>query len=76
MFDIAYKYNIYVYDVGMDVYKKTRLYQTVKYAPGVIIYSNGKILAYTDAESDDHTKIYESEKAFKEWLTKYIKLSK
>lgn len=76
MFDIAYKYNIYVYDVGMDVYKKTRLYQTVKYAPGVIIYSNGKILAYTDAESNDHMKLYESEKAFKEWLTKYVKISK
>jgi hypothetical protein len=76
MFDIAYKYNIYVYDLGMDVYKKTRLYQTVKYAPGVIIYSNGKIIAYTDAESDEHSKLYESEKAFKEWLTKYIKLER
>ena len=76
MFDIAEKYNIYVYDIGMDVYKKTKLYKTVKYAPGVIIYSNGKILAYTDAESDEHTKLYESEKDFKEWLSKYIKLSK
>ena len=76
MFDIADKYQIYFYDIGMDVYKKSRLYKTVKYAPGVIIYSKGKILAYTDAESDEDSKLYESEKAFKEWLTKYIKLEK
>ena len=76
MFDIADKYNLYVYDIGFDVYKKSRLFKKVKYAPGVIIYSNGEIIAYTDAESDDQKGLYNDIKEFKKWLTEYVKITK
>ncbi len=71
--DFAYENNIYMYTGNFVVFKNTRLYEIVKYAPAVVIVDKGKILAYTDKESDDFIKIYENKKDFYNWIKEYVK---
>ena len=68
--------NFSYYDIGLKVYKKSRLYQTVKYAPTVIIIYKGEILAYTNAESDEDLKYSNSREEFNKWFTSYVKVNK
>ena len=46
----------------------------IKYAPSFLIYKEGELVSYLDAESDKDLKYYQSVDGFKEWLTKYINL--
>lgn len=59
-----------------DEFKDTYLYDTVKYAPSVIIVHKGKVVAYLDAENDDDLKKYQDTLEFKDWLSTYIYLEK
>ena len=59
-----------------DEFKDTYLYDTVKYAPSVIIVHKGKVVAYLDAENDDDLKKYQDTLEFKDWLSNYIYLEK
>ncbi len=76
MFDIASKTNLYFYNTGLLVYRKTELYKIVKYAPTVIIVYKGKVLAYIDAESDEDLKYSKSVEELEKWLTQYVYLNK
>jgi len=76
IYNLAKENDLYVYNIGLKIYKKSRLYQEVKYAPSVIIIYKGKILAYTDANSDEDLKLSKSREEFKKWITSYIYLNK
>ena len=54
--------------------KKTIIHEYVTYAPSVVIFKEGKIIAFMDALSDEQIKYYETVDGFKEWVTKYINL--
>ncbi len=54
--------------------QKTELNDKIKFAPSFVIYKEGKLVAYLDAESDKDKDYYKSVDNFKEWLTKYINL--
>ena len=60
--------------ITIDEYKKTNFYETVKYAPTVIIIEKGKIKAYLNANRDDDLKKYQDSNEFRKWLAKYVKL--
>ena len=70
------KYNIDFLSINIDEYKKTELYNTVKYAPTIIIVEKGEIAAYLDAESDDDLDKYQDAKVFESWINKYISTKK
>ena len=56
-------------------FKKTSLYDNVKYAPTVIIIQKGNIIAYLDANSDTDLEKYQNVEAFQEWFQSYVKVS-
>ena len=68
--------NLYYYKIGLKVFKKSRLYETVKYGPSIIIVYKGDILAYTDAESDENLKYSTSKEEFYKWFTSYVNVKK
>ncbi|MCR4581030.1 MAG: thioredoxin family protein, partial [Bacilli bacterium] len=66
------KYKIDFLSINIDEFKKTKLYETVKYVPTVIVVKNGKPVAYLDAESDDDLNKYQDADAFESWIKEYI----
>ena len=58
----------------IEEYKKTKLYETVKYAPSVIVVEKEKVIAYLDANSDTDLKKYQDVNEFTNWISKYIYL--
>lgn len=68
------KYNLSVYSIPFDEFKNTKYYDTVKYAPSMMIISKGEIVAYLDANSKDDYNRYQDSKEFEKWLGKYVKL--
>lgn len=68
------KYNIDFLSIPFDEFKKTDFYKTVKYAPSIIIVSQGNIIAYLDADSDEDFAKYQDVNEFEKWLSEYISL--
>ena len=66
------KENIDFLSMNIDEYKKTELYDKVKYAPTIIIVKDKKIVAYLDAESNEDLNKYQDVNEFKSWINKYI----
>lgn len=66
------KNNIYVYDIGLLVYKQTVFYKKYKYTPLVIIVNKGEVVAYTDPNKDSDKKLYKNYSDFEKWMKKYI----
>lgn len=67
---------ITMYAISAPEMKKTDIADYIKYSPSVILYKNGKIISYLDAESDDDKKYYESTEDFTKWFTKYVTINK
>ena len=70
----------YVGDSGLKVYrimfedmKQTSLYDKITYYPSVAIISEGKMVAWLDAESNEDKPMYDEYESFVAWLNKYIK---
>lgn len=66
------KYSIDFVSIPFDKFKSTYLYETVKYAPSIIIVKDKEVIAYLDANSDEDLDKYQDEKAFESYLNKYI----
>ena len=47
------KYKIDFLSIPFEEFKTTKFYQTVKYAPSVLVVEHGNIVAYLNANSDD-----------------------
>lgn len=62
------------YKTEIKYAKETAIGDKIKYAPSFVIFKEGKIVAYLDAESNKDLPYYKTVKDFKEWLTKYINL--
>ncbi len=70
------KYNLSFYSIPVHEMRNTYIYETVKYAPSIIIVNNKKVIAYLDAESDEDYIRYQDSNEFEKWLGKYIYLEK
>lgn len=66
------KYNIDFLSMHFDDFKKTNLYNKVKYAPSILIIIDNKIVSYLDSNSDEDLKRYQDEIEFEKWMNKYI----
>lgn len=69
-------YELSFYKISFSDMKETVLGGTVKYYPSVIIYEEGEIVDYLDANSGEDTKIYKKFENFIEWFTDYVKVGK
>ncbi len=63
-----------IYSSQIKYAKETSIGKKIKYAPSFVVYKDGEIVSYLDAESDDDLPYYKTADSFKEWLTKYINL--
>lgn len=59
---------LYKYEINMPIFRKTKLYDVVKYAPTVIVVKSGEIYAYIDANKD----LIENNEQLENWLKTYI----
>lgn len=69
------KYKIDFLSIPFGEFKETEFYNTVKYAPSIIIVKNGSIVSFLDANSDDDLEKYQDVDKFEEWLNNYIHFS-
>ena len=68
------KYKIDILFIPFEEFKNTSFYNTVKFAPSVLIIKNNEIIEYLDAESNEDLDKYQDENKFEEWLNNYIHL--
>ena len=66
------KYNIDFLSIPYEEFKETSFYETVKFAPSVLVIKKEKIVAYLDAESDEDLIRYQDADEFEKWLNEYI----
>ena len=68
------EYNLHVFRININDIEKTKLANKIKYTPSLVIYQNGKVYKYLDANSDKDTNYYKSTTNLKGWLDQYILL--
>lgn len=68
--------NITVFKIPFEEFKNTKLYNTVKYAPSIVLINNGKIENYLDPNKDEDSIKYQDEKALKDYIEMYIDTKK
>ena len=57
--------NITIFKIPFEEFKNTKLYNTIKYAPSIILVNKGKIETYLDPNKDEDSIKYQEEKALK-----------
>lgn len=68
--------NITIFKIPFEEFKNTKLYNTVKYAPSIILINKGKIETYLDPNKDEDSIKYQEEKALKDYIEMYIDIKK
>jgi hypothetical protein len=66
------KYNIDILSIPYEDFKETSFYETVKFAPSILIVDKAKVIAYLDAEKDEDLSRYQDADEFEKWLNEYI----
>lgn len=70
------QYQMSFYKVAYSDIKNTDLGKKIKYYPSFIIYKDGKIVDYLEADKDEDTIRYKNINEFKNWLSNYVNLPK
>ena len=65
---------ISIYKMSFTDMKKTELKNTVRFYPSFIIFKDGEVVDFLDADSDEDTNNYKILKAFKEWFEGYVEI--
>ena len=65
-------YQIDFLSIPFSEFKESDFYESVKYAPSILIIQNNKIIAYLDANSDSDLAKYQDVLEFSKWLDKYV----
>ncbi len=68
------KINFYTISI-LDV-SDTSITETIKYAPSMILYKEGKVVSYLDATSNDDKPALTNIDSFKSWIEEYVYLTK
>ena len=74
--EVAKKNNISILSMPFSEFKKKVFYDTVKYAPSIIIVDEGKVIKYLDANKDEDLEKYQDVDKFEKWLNENIYLKK
>lgn len=65
---------ISIYKISFSSIKNTEIGDIIKYYPSFIIYNEGKMVDFLEADKDEDVEFYTSEKGFEKWFTKYVNL--
>ena len=65
---------ISIYKMSFSDMKKTSLKDTVRFYPSFIIFKDGEVVDFLDADSNEDTNRYKILKAFKEWIESYVEV--
>ena len=65
---------ISIYKMSFSDMKKTSLKDTVRFYPSFIIFKDGEVVDFLDADSDEDTSRYKLVKSFKEWFESYVEV--
>lgn len=68
--------NITIFKIPFEEFKNTKLYNTIKYAPSIILVNKGKIETYLDPNEDEDSIKYQEEKALKDYIEMYVDTKK
>lgn len=68
--------NITIFKIPFEEFKNTKLYNTIKYAPSIILINKGKIETYLDPNKNEDSIKYQEEKALKDYIEMYIDIKK
>lgn len=72
--EFAKDYRISFYKMPFSVMKETELKDQIKYYPSLVIYHDGKIVDYLDANSGQDANYYKSVYEFKKWFSSYVSI--
>ncbi len=70
--DFITKYPMQIFEVSFSDLKSSGLADEVKYYPSVIIYRDGKIADFLDANDGEDSAAYNSLEGFEEWFTNQV----
>jgi len=65
-------YKMGIYKIEYKNIKKTPLEKHIKYYPSLVIYQNGKIIDFLEADKDEDTKSFKNLDDFINWFSKYV----
>lgn len=74
--EFANQYQISFYKMSFSDMKETELKEYIKYYPSLVIYHEGEIVDYLDANSDSDSEYYKSVDGFKKWFSNYVSIQK
>lgn len=74
--EFANQYQISFYKMSFSDMKETELKEYIKYYPSLVIYYEGEIVDYLDANSDSDSEYYKSVDGFKKWFSNYVSIQK
>ncbi|MDO5568852.1 MAG: hypothetical protein Q4G04_01905 [bacterium] len=74
IYDFQNQYQIKFFKIAFSSIKDTKNINFLKYYPSFIIYKDGQMIDFLEADKKEDTSIYQSVDSFKEWFTKYVKL--
>lgn len=74
LLDFLQDEQISIYKIAYSNIKDTEIGKSVKYYPSFIIYHQGKIVNFLEADKDEDLNYYTSKDGFKNWFTQYVKL--
>lgn len=69
--------NLKLYSISYPILKTTNnpIKDKVKFPPSVVIYNEGKLVAYLDTEDEKHTDYFKNVDNFSEWFESYVIVS-
>lgn len=74
--DFSNEYQITIYKMPYSLVKDTPLIDTIKYYPSFVIFKNGKVVIYLDANSNEDIKYYQEINEFTKWFSEYVVIDK
>lgn len=72
--DFLEEYPITIYEINYSELKESDLGDFLEHYPSFVIYKNGKVVDFLDANADEDTDYYKTKEGFKNWVTQYVNL--
>lgn len=72
--EFSKKYQISFYKMSYSNMKETNLGDSIKYYPSLVIFKDGKMIDFLDANSNEDTDYYKTLRGLKKWFSKYVNI--
>ena len=72
--EFSLDYQISFYKMSFANMMETDLKQSIKYYPSLVIFNEGKLVDFLDANSEEDINYYKNSDEFKNWFTSYVLL--